>query len=75
MGARLRQLLDEGGGGALAAEVGTVGVGEKIDDGEQIGVRPDGAQPGEHALGAGIRHQPVVNDGNFHGMTSLIEKE
>ncbi len=75
VGARLRQLLDEGGGGAFAAEVDAVFIGKKIDDGEQISVRPDGAQAGEHTLGAGVRHQPIVNDGNFHGMTSLIEKE
>ena len=65
MRAGLGQLLDKGRGGALAAEVGAVFIGEEIDDGEQVGVRPHGAQPGEHALGAGVGHQPVVNDGNF----------
>ncbi len=67
MSARLRQLLNEGGLGALAAKMSAVCVGKKIDDCEQVGFRPDGAETGEHPFGAGIRHQPIVNDGNFHG--------
>jgi len=53
--------------------MGAVFIGEEVDDGEQVGLRPDRAQTGQHALGAGVGHQPIVNDGNFHGMTSLVE--
>ena len=53
---RLRQLLDESRGGALAAEVGAVLIGEEIDHGIQVGFRPDIQQSGKHPLGTGIGH-------------------